>query len=51
MIKSVSTWSEAIRMAMKLSSEHAIKICDNIYPSDENFNGVVLHVTKDNKND
>lgn len=47
MIKSVSTCSEAIRMAMKLSSKYAVKICDNVYPSDEKFNGIVLHVTKD----
>lgn len=48
MIKIVSTWSEAIEMAWKLSSEHAVKICDNIYPSDENFNGIILHVVKEN---
>ena len=40
--------SEAIKLAMKLSSEYAVKVCDNIYPSDENFNGVVLHVVKEN---
>lgn len=44
----VNTSDEAIKLAMKLSSEHAVKICDNIYPSDENFNGVVLHVVKEN---
>lgn len=47
MIKKVSTSEEAIKMAMKLSSEHAVKIVNNIYPSDEKFNGIVLHVTKD----
>lgn len=33
---------------MKLSSEYAVMICDNIYPSNENFNGVILHVVKEN---
>lgn len=40
----VNTSDEAI----KLSSEYAVKICDNIYPSDENFNGIILHVVKEN---
>lgn len=44
----VNTSGEAIELAMKLSSKYAVKICDNIYPSDENFNGVVLHVVKEN---
>ena len=49
MIKNVSTWKEAIRMAMTLSDKHAVMIRDNIYPSDEKFNGIVLHVTKEIK--
>lgn len=44
----VNTSGEAIELAMKLSSEYAVKICDNIYPSDENFNGIILHVVKEN---
>lgn len=49
MIKTVSTWSEAIRIAMTLSDKYAFLIRDNIYPSDEKFNGIVLHVVKENK--
>lgn len=44
MIKIVSTWNEAIRVAFTLSSKYAVKICDNIYPSDKNFNGVIIKV-------
>lgn len=43
----VSTWGEAIEMAMKLSSEYAVKIVDNIYESDKDFKGIILHVTKE----
>ena len=44
MIKIVSTWNEAIALSFKLSSKYAVKICDNIYPSDKNFNGIIIKV-------
>lgn len=47
MIKTVSTWSEAIRLAMKLSSKYAVLICDNINNSDKSFKGIILHVVKE----
>lgn len=40
----VKTSSEAYRLANELSSEYAVLICDNIYPSDKGFNGIILHV-------
>lgn len=40
----VKTSSEAYRLANKLTSEYAVKIVDNIYPSDKDFNGIILHV-------
>lgn len=48
MIKVVSTWSEAISLSFKLSSKYAVKICDNIYPSDKDFNGVIIKVNSNN---
>ena len=40
----VATMDEAISKAFKLSSEHPVLICDNIYESDKDFNGIILHV-------
>ena len=40
----VATIDEAIRMAMKLTSEYAVKIAENEYPSDKEFNGVTIYV-------
>ena len=40
----VATKDEAIKKAFELSSEHAVLICDNIYESDKDFNGIILHV-------
>lgn len=40
----VATKDEAIKNAFELSSEHAVLICDNIYESDKEFNGIILHV-------
>lgn len=36
--------AEAIKRAFELSSEHAVLICDNIYESDKDFKGIILHV-------
>lgn len=38
----VATKDEAIKKAFELSS--AFLICDNIYESDKEFNGIILHV-------
>lgn len=42
----VKTWDEAYDMVFKekLSDKYAIKIVDNIYPSDKDFNGIIFHV-------
>lgn len=48
MIKIVSTWNEAIELSFKLSSEYAVMICDNIYNSDKDFNGVIIKVNSNN---
>ena len=40
----VSTSDEAITLAMKLSSEHAVMIRDNIYESDKDFKGIIIEV-------
>lgn len=40
----VATMDEAISKAFKLSGEHAVLICDNIYESDKDFKGIILHV-------
>ena len=46
MIIEVKTWDEALTIVFKnkLSDRYEIKICDNIYPSDNEFNGIILHV-------
>lgn len=45
MIKiTVSTWKQAIELAHKMSDTHAVKIVANIYKSDEDFKGVIIHV-------
>lgn len=38
------THKEAIEIAHKLSDTYAVKIVDNIYKSDEDFKGVIIHV-------
>lgn len=40
----VSTSDEAIKLAMKLSSEYAVMIRDNIYESDKDFKGIIIEV-------
>lgn len=40
----VATMDEAISKAFKLSSKYPVLICDNIYESDKDFNGIILHV-------
>lgn len=42
----VKTWDEALDMIFKekLNDKYAVNICDNIYPSDKDFNGIILHV-------
>lgn len=44
MIKIVNTWSEALKLSHEFSDKYAVKICDNIYPSDKNFNGIIIKV-------
>lgn len=46
MIMEVKTWDEALNIVFKerLSDKYAVKICDNIYPSDKDFDGIILHV-------
>lgn len=44
MIKIVNTWSEALKLSHEFSDKYAVKICDNIYHSDKDFNGVILWV-------
>lgn len=40
----VATMDEAISMAMKLSSKYAVMVAENEYPSDKEFNGVMIYV-------
>lgn len=42
----VKTWDDAFDMIFKekLSDKYAIKIVDNIYPSDKDFKGIIFHV-------
>lgn len=40
----IKTMDEAIRKAFELSGENAVLICDNIYESDKDFKGIILHV-------
>lgn len=40
----VNTYDEAIELAFKLSSEHAVLIRENAYESDKDFKGIILHV-------
>lgn len=42
----VKTWDEACEMVFKekLTDKYAVKVCDNIYPSDKDFKGIILHV-------
>lgn len=47
MIKTVSTFEEAIKIARKLSSTYPIKIVDSVYKSDKDFKGIILHVVKE----
>lgn len=49
MIMEVKTWDEALDMIFKenLSSKYAVKVVDNIYPSDKDFNGIILHVKRE----
>lgn len=47
MIKTVSSFEEAIKIDMKLSSTYPIKIVDNVYKSDKDFKGIILHVVKE----
>ena len=44
----VNTSDDAIKLAMKLSSKYAVMIRDNIYESDKKFNGIILHVLREN---
>ena len=45
-VVTVKTWDEALDIVFKekLSDRYAVKICDNIYPSDKNFKGIILYV-------
>lgn len=49
MIMEVKTWDEAFDVIFKekLSDKCAVKIVDNIYPSDKDFNGIILHVKRE----
>lgn len=42
----VKTSDEAYDMIFKekLTDKYAVKVCDNIYPSDKDFNGIIFHV-------
>lgn len=46
MIIEVKTWNEAYNMVFKenLSEKYAIKIVDNMYHSDKDFNGIIFYV-------
>lgn len=46
MIIEVKTWDNALDMIFKenLSSKCAVKVVDNVYPSDNDFDGIILHV-------
>lgn len=46
-VVTVKTMDEAIRKAFELSGEHAVLICDNMYESDKDFKGIILHVKGD----
>ena len=46
MIIEVKTWDNALDMIFKenLSSKYAVKVVDNVYPSDKDFDGIILLV-------
>lgn len=46
MIIEVKTLDNALDMIFKenLSSKYAVKVVDNVYPSDKDFDGIILHV-------
>lgn len=42
----VATMDEAVTIAMKLASDYAVMIAENEYPSDKEFEGVMIYVKK-----
>lgn len=42
----VNTMQEALSMTFKLTEDYAVMIAENEYPSDKEFEGVMIYVKK-----